>query len=365
MSSPESPVIVHVDGGVGTLTLNRPAALNALDHEMVGIIARALADWSDDPAVRTVVLVGAGERGLCAGGDIVAIHRDATAVTGGDDAAAAATGSAAFWRDEYRLNARIAAYPKPYVAIMDGIVMGGGVGLSAHAGHRVVTDRTRLAMPETGIGLVPDVGGTWLLAHAPANLGVYAALTGVHLDGADAIALGLADHYVRAARLDDLRAALATVPADQALAAFAEQPPASAVAAERAWIDAAFAAGTVPEIIAACRAAGDPAAHTAADTVERKSPTMTVATLAALAAARTEPSLRDALRREYRTSLRCLCHPDLAEGIRAQVIDKDRNPHWQRGSIAAVTADEVAAFTAPLPGDLELTYAEESESTHA
>ena len=173
---PEPPVIATVEHGVGTLTLNRPKAINALNHEMVGLISTALTRWAADPDVSTVVVTGAGERGLCAGGDILAIHRDASDLEGAGDVAATLSASAQFWRDEYRLNAAIADYPKPYVALMDGIVMGGGVGISGHGNTRVVTDRTRLAMPEVGIGLVPDVGGTRLLAQAPDELGTYAAL---------------------------------------------------------------------------------------------------------------------------------------------------------------------------------------------
>lgn len=349
MSQLSAPVTADVVDGVGELTLNRPESINALDAEMVEIMAAALRRWVEDDAVRAVVVSGAGLRGLCAGGDIVAIHRDAAALRGADDAALAACDSAAFWRAEYRMNAEIADYPKPYVAIMDGIVMGGGVGISGHGNTRIVTDRTRLAMPEVGIGLVPDVGGTWLLAQLPDELGTYVALTSVHLNGADAIALGLADHYVPADRLDDFRAAVGAGTVDQALAAFAVEPPASDLAAERDWIAQVFAADSVEEIVAGCRELGTEQAQRAAEKIATKSPTALAVTLGALRVARTESSLREALRREYRTSLRCLAHPDLAEGIRAQVIDKDRNPQW------APRAD-VAAFTAPLAPELELTF---------
>ncbi|GAA3955122.1 enoyl-CoA hydratase/isomerase family protein [Gordonia caeni] len=352
----EPPVLAAVRGGLGTLTLNRPASINALDHEMVALMTAALHEWAVDPGVRAVVVDGAGDRGLCAGGDIVAIHRDAAALQGADDEAVTDSASAAFWRDEYRMNADIAEYPKPYVAIMDGIVMGGGVGISGHANTRIVTDRTRLAMPEVGIGLVPDVGGTRLLSQVPDQLGTYAALTSVHLRGADAMALGLADHYVPADRLDEFRAALAERPVDEALAEHAVTPPPSALAAQRDWIAEVFAADTVAEIVENCRATGRPEAVKAAETIAGKSPTALTVTLAALRAAATERSLREALRREYRTSIRCVAHPDLAEGIRAQVIDKDRNPAWQPGRLDQLTGDEAAAFLAPLPAGLELTY---------
>lgn len=359
MSQPDEaapPVLATVRAGVGMLTLNRPASINALDHQMVTLMSEALDQWAGDDGVRVVVIAGAGERGLCAGGDIVAIHRDAAALRGAADEDVAASASAAFWRDEYRLNADLAEYPKPLVAIMDGIVMGGGVGISAHANTRIVTDRTRLAMPEVGIGLVPDVGGTWLLSRIPDQLGTYAALTSVHLSGADAIALGLADHYVPADKLDRMTAALAERSIDDVLAEFGEEPPASALAAQRDWIAEVFAGDTVAGIVEACRATGRPDAEKAAETISGKSPTALAVTLAALRAGAAESSLREALRREYRTSVRCLAHPDLAEGIRAQVIDKDRTPAWQPAGLDQLTGGEAATFLAPLPDGLELTY---------
>lgn len=187
-----APVLARVEGRMGRIILNRPKALNALTHEMVSIIDRTLDEWTFDSRVATVVLTGAGARGLCAGGDIVAIHRDA--VSGG-------TGSIEFWRDEYLLDDRIAEYPKPFVALMDGIVLGGGIGLSAHAAVRVVTERSSIGFPETGIGHFPDVGGTWLLSRAPGELGTYLTLTAGSVDAGDAIAVGLADHYVPTDRL--------------------------------------------------------------------------------------------------------------------------------------------------------------------
>ncbi|MGB3351319.1 MAG: 3-hydroxyisobutyryl-CoA hydrolase, partial [Mycobacterium sp.] len=180
-------VLVSVDRGVGLLTLNRPKAINSLTHPMVGRISAALSMWEHDDAVRAVVVSGAGDRGLCAGGDVVAIYHDAK--VGG-----AATRQ--FWHDEYLLNAFIGRYPKPYVALMNGITMGGGVGLSAHGSVRVVTETTKMAMPEVGIGFIPDVGGTFILARTPGLLGVHAALTGAPFTGADAIVMGFADHFV-------------------------------------------------------------------------------------------------------------------------------------------------------------------------
>src|SRR5215510_12586326 len=188
-------VLIGREGRAGRITMNRPRALNALTHAMVGPIAAALLAWRDDAAVELVVLDGSGDKALCAGGDVRALYDSRPQ---GSDAARA------FWRDEYRLNALIAGYGKPYVAIQDGIVMGGGIGLSAHARHRVVTERSRLAMPETGIGLIPDVGGTWLLAHAPGETGLYLGLTGEPMSAADAIFARFSDHLVEQGRIGAL-----------------------------------------------------------------------------------------------------------------------------------------------------------------
>src|SRR5262245_12940171 len=185
-------VLIRREGRAGRITMNRPQALNALTHAMVGPIFEALLAWRDDPNIALVVLDGSGERALCAGGDVRALY----------DSRAGGSGAArAFWRDEYRLNALIGRYSKPYLAVQDGIVMGGGIGLSAHARHRIVTERSRLAMPETGIGLIPDVGGTWLLSRAPAAVGIYLGLTGVAMQAADAVFARFADAFVRSAKI--------------------------------------------------------------------------------------------------------------------------------------------------------------------
>lgn len=221
-ASSGSPVLLRTEGRAAHLTLNRPAALNALTHAMVRTIADALDTWESDPGIETVVVTGAGERGLCAGGDIRAIHRDAA--TGG-------TASADFWRDEYRLNARVARLRKPYVAVMDGIVMGGGVGISAHGTVRLVTERSRIAMPETGIGFVPDVGGTHLLGLAPGELGTHLALTGAPVGAADAQLCGLADHFVPSEAIPALLAGLATAPVHDVLTRHVRPaPPAGSTA---------------------------------------------------------------------------------------------------------------------------------------
>ncbi|CBG67949.1 POSSIBLE ENOYL-COA HYDRATASE ECHA9 (ENOYL HYDRASE) (UNSATURATED ACYL-COA HYDRATASE) (CROTONASE) [Streptomyces scabiei 87.22] len=341
----EEPVLLRTVGRAAHIVLNRPRALNALNHTMVRRIDEALTAWEHDPAVETVVITGAGERGLCAGGDIRVVHDDARDGDG--------TASAAFWRDEYRLNARIARYPKPYVAVMDGIVMGGGVGVSAHGSVRVVTERSRIAMPETGIGFVPDVGGTRLLALAPGELGTLLALTGASVGAADALLCGLADHYVPSASLGDLLDDLAELPAGEAVARQVRQPPPGELAARREWIDTCFAAGTAEEIVARLLAHGDPAAKETAETLLAKSPTAVKVTLTAVRRARRLDSLERVLEQEYRVSCAALATADLVEGIRAQVIDKDRDPRWSPASLADVTDDAVERCFRPL-GDGEL-----------
>ncbi|MEV7416378.1 enoyl-CoA hydratase/isomerase family protein [Streptomyces sp. NPDC089919] len=335
----EDHVLLHTEGHAGYITLNRPKALNALSHPMVRRIEEALTAWAADPSVALVVIRGAGDRGLCAGGDIRAIHEDAR--TGG-------TASADFWRDEYRLNALIARYPKPYVALMDGIVMGGGVGVSAHGSVRIVTERSKVAMPETGIGFVPDVGGTYLLALAPGELGTHLALTGAPVSAADALLCGLADHFAPASALPDLARDLAGAPVHRVLERYVAQPPPGALAAAREWIDHCYAADTAEEIVARLLASDVPAAKDAAGTLLAKSPTAVKVALAALRRARRLGPLERVLEQEYRVSCAALASPDLVEGIRAQVIDKDRDPHWSPATLEDVTPAAVDRYFAPL-----------------
>ncbi|MBG0851584.1 enoyl-CoA hydratase/isomerase family protein [Streptomyces spinoverrucosus] len=347
-------VLFRTEGRAGHITLTRPKALNSLTHDMVLRIAETLTEWEHDPAVETVVITGAGERGLCAGGDIRAIHDDAR---DGDGSA-----TAAFWRDEYHLNARIARYPKPYVAVMDGIVMGGGVGVSAHGAFRVVTERSRIAMPETGIGFVPDVGGTYLLALAPGELGTHLALTGAQIGAADALLCGLADHYVPSTALPGFVDDLAEKPVREALARHVRQAPPGVLAGRREWIDACFSADTVEDIVQRLLAQGDPAAKETADTLLAKSPTALKVTLAALRRARRLGPLERVLDQEFRVSCATLTAPDLVEGIRAQVIDKDRDPHWSPATLVEVTDADVERFFTPL-GERELGLAAASDTT--
>ncbi|BFV56218.1 enoyl-CoA hydratase/isomerase family protein [Kitasatospora sp. CMC57] len=340
-------VVLERVGRLGRITLDRPRALNALTHGMLLAIERQLTDWAADDAVAAVLLTGAGERGLCAGADIRALH---------DDAKVGGAGARRFFRDEYRLNHLISRYPKPYVAVMDGITMGGGVGLSAHGSVRVVTERSTVAMPETRIGLVPDVGGSMLLAHAPGELGTHLALTAASMGPGDALLCGFADHFVPAAALPGFNAALAELAPAEALERYAAEAPEAALAGEREWIDACYAADTVEEVLSRLDAAGTTPAKEAAEQIRAKSPTSLKVTLAALRRARAHRTLAETLDQEFRISCAALDAPDLVEGIRAQVVDKDRDPHWSPATLAGVTEHQVARFFAGL-GDQELGLA--------
>lgn len=346
-------------GRLGVITLNRPRAVNALTAGMVDLLLRHLTAWATDDGVAAVLVQGAGERGLCAGGDIVAIYRDM--LHGGSR-------TAGFWQTEYRVNSLIARYPKPYIALMDGLVLGGGVGISAHGNVRVVTERTRMGMPETTIGFAPDVGGTFLLSRAPGQTGTHAALTGAHLDAGDALFLGLADHYVPSHALPRLVAALEDESPEDAVARCAGQPPASALAGQRDWIDACYASDDAGEIVARLRAWTGPGredATEAADTIEAKSPTSVKVTLASLRRA-ANLTLDEALAQEYRAGIRFLAGPDFREGIRAQVVDKDRNPQWKPATLAEVLPGQVDAFFQPLDGgELDLQTGPDLEAKEA
>ncbi len=326
-------------GGLGHIVLNRPGAINALTHGMVTAIAAQLEEWALDDSVNTIALTGAGDRGLCAGGDIVAMYTDATAGDG--------TAAEQFWRDEYALDARIARFPKPFVAVMDGVTLGGGVGISAHASHRVVTERSKVGMPETTIGYIPDVGGTWLLSRAPGELGTYLALSATSVGGADAIALGLADVFVPSSNLPALLTALETDAADGVLASFADEPPAAELLPQREWIDAAFAGDDLAGILARIQG------RDIAEVIAAKSPLALCVTLAALRRARTMSTLEEGLAQDLRVSMRSLTSHDFAEGIRAQVIDKDRSPRWNPARVEDVTG--VESFFAPLERELWAT----------
>lgn len=343
MTGESHEVLTNVEGCVGFVTLNRPKAINSLNQTMVDLLATVLMSWEHEDAVHAVVLSGAGERGLCAGGDVVAVYHSAR-----KDGVEARR----FWRHEYLLNALIGRFAKPYVALMDGIVMGGGVGVSAHANTRVVTDTSKVAMPEVGIGFIPDVGGVYLLSRAPGALGLHAALTGAPFSGADAIALGFADHFVPHGDLDAFTQKIVTGGVESALAAHAVEPPPSTLAAQRDWIDECYAGDSVADIVAALRKQGGEPAVNASDLIASRSPIALSVTLQAVRRAAKLDTLEDVLIQDYRVSSASLRSHDLVEGIRAQLIDKDRNPNWSPATLDAITAADIEAYFEPVDDDL-------------
>lgn len=336
-------LLTTVGDGIGRLTLDRPDTLNTITHAMVLGIRDALTRWRTDPEVSLIVLDGAGEHGLSAGGDMRALHTNA--VTGRNDL------SRRFWFDEYELCAVIAEYPKPFVSIMDGTTMGAGVGVSAHAGIRIVTERSRITMPETRIGFSPDAGVTHLLARAPGQVGTYLALNAATMTGPDAVACGFADYYVPAERLPHLHQALGEradpgSPAEIVLL-FDETPPASDLLARRSWIDRCYSGDTVADIIERLGSEADRDASHAADELTRHSPLALTVALAAVREAGRLGTLRGSLELEYRVSSWLANQPDWVEGIRAHVIDDDGSPRWMPSTLAAVP---------PRVADAALTY---------
>jgi enoyl-CoA hydratase len=336
-------VLTRADDGVGFITLNRPKAINSLNQTMVDLLSSVLIRWERDDAVRAVVLSGAGERGLCAGGDVVAVYHSARKD---------GVETRRFWRAEYLLDGQVGRFAKPFVALMDGIVMGGGVGVSAHANTRVVTDTSKIAMPEVGIGFIPDVGGAYLLSRAPGALGLHAALTGAPFSGADAIAMGFADHYVPHRDLDAFTAAIVADGVESALAHHTIEPPPSALVAQRDWIDVCYAGDTAEDILAALRGHEAGPAQDAANLIATRSPIAVSVALEAVRRAAKLETLEDVLTQDYRVSSASARSHDLVEGIRAQIIDKDRNPKWSPATLATVTAADVDAYFAPVDDDL-------------
>jgi enoyl-CoA hydratase len=350
-----SDILFERRGAAGVVTLNRPQALNAVTHEMVLALARMLAQWRDDPAVTRVVIAAAGERAFSAGGDIRALYDQGRA--GRQEEALR------FWRDEYPLNALIKHYPKPYVALIDGIVMGGGFGVSMHGSHRVAGDRFRFAMPEVGIGFFPDVGATYLLPRLPGEIGTYIALTGERLSGDEAVAAGVATHRVPSARFGDLLAALTSRdPVDAVVTQFAVTPGEAPIVARAPSIGRLFAHDRVEDILAALEAEADDGenpvwARATAATIRGKSP---MSLKIALKQMRLGASLTfaAAMRTEFRIVSRIVRGHDFYEGVRAVIIDKDNAPRWQPAELAAVGEADVERHFAPLgAAELELPAA--------
>lgn len=328
-------VLYAVDGPLGRARLNRPRAVNALDGATVDSLHAQLTAWSGDDTVAAVVLDGAGERGLCAGGD-VRVLREAVLAGRYEE-------SEAFWRSEYAVNALVSSYPKPYVAWMDGIVMGGGVGVSAHGSLRLVTGRTQLAMPETIIGFFPDVGGLWFLSRSPGEIGTHVALTGLPVGGDDAIALGMADVLVPSADQDRVLEALRQDPALDAVGVAAlvgPQPDGSGLAEHRGWIDECYAGDDAAVILDRLRRHPSPDARAAGATLAARSPHSVAVTLEALRRA-ASMDVSEVLAQDAVLGHVFARHPDFAEGVRAQLVDKDRSPRWTHASVADVSRAEV------------------------
>ncbi|RKR02895.1 enoyl-CoA hydratase/isomerase family protein [Maricaulis maris] len=348
----EPEIIARKIGQVGRITLNRPKALNALTHGMCLSMIEALQAWRNDDDVQAIVVDGAGEKGFCAGGDILQLHNSGKA---GDDKAWL------FWRDEYQLNTLIHHYPKPYVALIDGITMGGGVGVSVHGSHRVAGDRTMLAMPETGIGFHPDVGGAYFLPRLAGEIGIWMGLTGARLKAPDCVAAGLATHYCPSGQFDALVSALeaADLTGEDALEVLLEEysgdPGDSDLSVTRGLIDAAFAGDSVEDILARIAAAGDPWSAKQAKVLATKSPTALKLTLACLRKG-ADLSFEGVMCQDLRVSSWCLTGTDFYEGVRAVIIDKDHAPNW------APAADDSAiekAF-APLDAAHEMSFLDEA-----
>ncbi|WP_294197008.1 enoyl-CoA hydratase/isomerase family protein [uncultured Sphingomonas sp.] len=337
-------LIVTTEGAVGRLRLNRPKAIHALNAAMCAGILDALEAWRADEAVRCVVIDHAEGRGFCAGGDIRMLA--GSGATDGADARA-------FFHTEYRMNHRLFAYVKDTVAFMDGITMGGGVGVSQPCRYRVATEHTRLAMPETGIGLFPDVGGGWYLSRLPGRIGQYLALTGARLDGAEALALGLATHYLPAARVEEAKARIVAEPDAIAavLTSLAEPAPEATILSHRDDIDRLFASDDLDDVLAALAADDGDFARATRDTLATKSPLSMKVSLKLLKDAAGMATFADEMRQEFAVACRVVQRPDFAEGVRALIVDKDNAPRWEPATVDGVSDHMVDRIFAPLPED--------------
>ena len=341
-------VLTLVEGGVGRLRLNRPKAIHALTREMCVAMSDALLRWREDPAIRLVMIDHVDGRGFCAGGDIRLI-----AESGASDGVAARR----FFHDEYRLNHLLFTYAKPVIALMDGITMGGGVGISQPANYRIATERTIYAMPESGIGLFPDVGAGWYLSRLPGRTGEFLALTGARIDGAECVALGLSTHYVPGERLDELKQALIANPAeiDRLVTEFAVAPPEARIIGNRNKIDRLFAADRYEDVLAALKADGSEWAQKELATLATKSPQTCKVSLRLLAQGRDHVDFAEEMKVEYRVAAHICQRHDFIEGVRALIIDKDNSPKWDPPTPEGVTDHLLDQIFAPLPADEEWT----------
>jgi len=330
------------EGAVGVITLNRPTVLNSLNHTMINAMFQQLTTWEKDPTIKAVVIVGAGERAFCAGGDLRFTYelyqQKSDKIT-------------AFFKDEYRLNSLIYHYKKPYIAFLNGITMGGGVGVSIHGSHRIATERLLFAMPETSIGLFPDVGGTYFLPRLPHHIGYYLGLTGARLQADECVAFGIAQHKMLATSYTAFITLLAETPlkqeAHQVVTALIEQfqepIDSSPLIKESALIGSFFAKNSLEAIMQQLANASHPVLISALDTLQKKSPTSLKVTLSALQKGATS-TFDECMAQEFRLVSHFLHHHDFFEGIRAIIIDKDQQPKWQPPKLAEVTEELVNTY---------------------
>jgi enoyl-CoA hydratase len=346
----DGDIIVRELGALRRITLNRPKSLNAITLEMVETMTSFMGEWADDPAAGAVLIDGAGERAFAAGGDIRALY---DAVKSGSDL------PARFWATEYRLNVTIARYPKPVIAIMDGLVMGGGVGLSAHAAHCILTDRSAIAMPEVGIGFFPDVGVSFLLTRAHWELGTYVALTGTRLSAQDAALCGLGNSHILSSRLYEIPLVLADCRTRKdvwaALGTLETSPRQGKLLKAQDWIARCFSGDTMEDIVETLSACDADDARGALDVMRKASPTSLKVTLRNLREAASFTRVEQSFQQDYRIALACTAEHDFIEGIRAAIIDKNRNPAWRPHRLDAVTPEIVDRHFRSV-GMLELTF---------
>jgi enoyl-CoA hydratase len=341
-------VITRVEGKVGRLRLNRPKAIHALTRDMCSAMIAALLPWREDPAVLAVMVDHAEGRGFCAGGDVVMLARSGA----GDGAEARA-----FFHEEYRLNHLLFTYMKPTIAFMDGITMGGGVGISQPCRYRIATENTRFAMPETAIGLFPDVGGGWYLPRLPGRAGQFLALTGARLDGSECLALGLATHYVPSLALDDLKARILSEPEriEALLDESSVTPPPARIESNRERIDRLFASDDFEDILAALEADGSDWAKTELETLRSKSPQACKVSLRLLYDGERVQDFAHEMKQEYAVATRVVQRHDFVEGVRALLVDKDNSPRWEPPTPEAVTEHLIDTIFAPMPEGEEWT----------
>jgi enoyl-CoA hydratase len=343
-----SDLITLTEGAAGRIRLNRPKAIHALTREMCSAMIAALVEWREENGVECVLLDHAEGRGFCAGGDVVMLAR-----SGGDDGAEAR----AFFHEEYRLNHLLFTFAKPIVAFMDGITMGGGVGISQPCRYRVATENTRFAMPETSIGLFPDVGGGWYLSRLPGRIGQYLALTGARLDGAECLAFGLATHFLPALGLEDVKARIAADP--QALESLLEEasapPPPARIAEHREQIDRLFAADDYEDVLAALEADRSEWAAAQLEILRAKSPQACKVSLRMLYDGGLMQGFADEMRQEYAVASRVVQRHDFVEGVRALLVDKDNMPRWEPSTPEGVTEHMIDTIFAPMPEGEEWT----------